>query len=64
MGRWIERQITRGRCTFYGTLSPEDLTIPRVRFDLRDPDCRWVVFEVSNGNSDPAFSIGVEWRPR
>lgn len=61
---WLGWHWTLGRkrpWRLYTSLCFSNINYPRVRWELRDPDVRYISLEVGNGNSDPVWSVSFEW---
>lgn len=50
-----------GRRGVTWSLCLSEINLPRVRWELRDPDGGFICLDWGNGNSDPVWSIGVQW---
>lgn len=46
----------------YGSLCLSEMNLPRLRWELHEErGYRFIVLDWGNGNSDPVWSIGLQW---
>lgn len=61
--RWSlgwDAKVGLGRFTLFGTFCPSSINLPRLSWERYD-EGGFVALSWGNGNSDPLWSISVQW---